>query len=668
MPTTLTNAPLLALACLAMFACAHAGGPSVASQPSATPDPRVGLKAGQWDAGQAARNMRLLSNTHPSPRFAATDNSDLAFTDHYVIQGNYSGFQIWDIASPSHPTLKAAHYCPASQGDVSVYHNLLFVSNEGSEGRLDCAGGGVKETVSAERFRGIRIFDIADLAHPKSVANVQTCRGSHTHTLLVDPADHDNVYVYVSGTAPVRPPEELAQCSAATPDHDANSALFRIEVIKVPLAHPEQAAIVSTPHILNNLDAVGTHGTSQADRDDLAAAHARGAFTVQMMGEETILSSAFVDPLLDSIVKARGGTGGPTSADSAALRQALPVRMAKAMGMDTTNLGGGMSMNMSMSMNAPALSDQCHDITVYSAIGLAGGACDGYGMLLDIHDPAHPARIDAVADTNFSYWHSATFNNDGTQLVFSDEWGGGGGPKCRASDPREWGADAIFTITDRKLVFKAYYKMAAPQTAYENCVAHNGSLIPIPGRDVMVQAWYQGGVSVFDWTDPSHPREIAFFDRGPIDSTTMVVGGSWSAYWYNGLIVSSEITRGLDVLELTPSRFLTQNEIDAAKTVRFTELNVQGQPKFVWPASFALARAYLDQLARSETTTPDEIVKMRILLAQSEKATGARRRALLGQLAAQLDAHAGQENGAEPRRRLSTVAHDLSAVGDVARR
>jgi hypothetical protein len=292
-----------------------------------------------------------------------------------------------------------------------------------------------------------------------------------------------------------------------------------------------------------------------------------------------VLPGGFIRPMLDSIVKARNGTGAPTAADSAALRAAIPGMIARMIGDQPSGNGP---------RPGPT---QCHDITVYPAIGLAGGACEGYGFLLDIRDPAHPVRIDAVADSNFSYWHSATFNNDGTKVLFSDEWGGGGQPKCRATDRREWGADAIFTIVDRKMHFQNYYKLPAAQTKFENCVAHNGSLIPIPGRDVMVQAWYQGGISVFDWTDPQHPREIAFFDRGPADSTRMASGGSWSAYWYNGVIVSSEISRGLDIFALTPSSLISQNEIDAAKSVHFDYLNTQGQPKLVWPPTFALARA-----------------------------------------------------------------------------
>jgi hypothetical protein len=354
--------------------------------------------------------------------------------------------------------------------------------------------------------------------------------------------------------------------------------------------------------------------------------------------------------MLDSIVKARNGTGNPTGADSAALRAAIPGMVAKMMG-------------ASGPTNGPRPGpDQCHDITVYPAIGLAGGACGGYGLLLDIKNPANPVRIDAAADTNFSYWHSATFNNDGTKLLFSDEWGGGGAPKCRASDPKEWGADAIFTIDNGKLKFHSYYKLPAPQTDKENCVAHNGSLIPIPGRDVMVQAWYQGGISVFDWTDPDHPKEIAFFDRGPIDSTKFSMGGSWSVYWYNGSIVSSEIARGLDVAELTPSEFISQNEIDAAKTVHMDYLNTQGQPKFVWPPSFALARAYVDQLERSKCLSSSQISAARSALSSAEKASGSARKDALTTLSTQLSGEAsGSCDGAKVQK-LSNAVKDLANV------
>jgi len=606
------------------------------------------------NAGEAAWNLRVLSQTPPSEKFAGVTNSDLAFTGHYAIQGNYNGYQVWDITDPSRPVLKTAYLCPASQSDVSVYKNLLFVSGEGLGGRIDCSTEGVKDTVSKVRLRGIRVFDISDITSPKYIGNVQTCRGSHTHTVVVDPKDTANAYVYISGSAPVRSPNELPGCVGVMPDQDSTTALFRIEVIKVPLAHPEQAAIVSSPRIFANLVAPPRHGPASADIAELAAAKAKGAFTATFpWGEEFVLPSRFVDRMLDSVVQARQGTGAPTAADSAALRAAIPVMIAR-----MTAQRQGSNPN-----GPPPGPTQCHDITVYPAVGLAGGACEGYGMLLDIRDPAHPVRLDAASDSNFSYWHSATLNNDGTKLLFSDEWGGGGGPKCRATDPREWGADAIFTIADGKLHFQSYYKLPAPQTPQENCVAHNGSLIPIPGRYVMVQAWYQGGISVFDWTDAAHPREIAFFDRGPVDSTQMVGAGSWSAYWYNGVIVSSEIARGLDIFALQPSGFLSQNEIDAAKSVHFDEFNTQGQSRFVWPSTFALARAYVDQLERSHGLGPDRILAVRQALTSAERASVAGRQSALTQLAVQLE---GDASGSSEATRVNTLAKTLRDLAAAA--
>ena len=649
---------------VAVAACgAHGGGssstafmplPQTNVSPIApTPDPRVGLRAGRFDAQMAFWNMTLVSTTPASGPFAGVTNSDLAFTGKYAIQGNYNGYQVWDISDPAHPVLTTNYLCPASQSDVSVYKNLLFVSGEGLSGRIDCGAQGVHDTVSADRLRGLRIFDISDIAHPRNVGNVQTCRGSHTHTVLVDPRDPDNVYVYISGSAGVRSPSELPGCSAMAPDEDPNSALFRIEVIKVPVAHPEQAAIVSSPRIFNDLAPPPTHGEAPADvaarEAALAQARTRGAFIVKIFGNDQVLPDRFAQGMLDSVVKARGGTGAATGADSAALRAALP-------GIIDRLVGGGNGRK-------PSGPNQCHDITVYPHIGLAGGACGGYGLLLDIRDPANPRRIDAVADSNFSYWHSATFNNDGTKLLFSDEWGGGGAPKCRATDKREWGGDAIFTLANGKLTFQSYYKMPAPQTVNENCVAHNGSLIPIPGRDVMIQAWYQGGLSVFDWTDAAHPVEIAFFDRGPADSTRMGPGGSWSVYWYNGNIVSSEIDRGLDILHLTPSPFLTQNEIDAANTVHLDYLNVQGQPHYSWPASFALARAYLDQLERSGGLAKGKIGSARSALARAERMSGAERSAALHTLGGELDTDAATAMDGAKVRTLAAAVHQLASAG-----
>jgi hypothetical protein len=650
-----TAAGLLFVAACAPATSSSAGSvPAPASRSAAAPssDPRVGLRAGQMDAAEAVSNLRVLSKTPPPDSFAKSTNSDLAFLGRYAIQGNYNGFQVWDISNPRQPVLTKAYYCPASQSDVSVYKNLLFVSGEGYGGRLDCGGQGVPDTVSKERLRGIRIFDITDIRNPKYIANVQTCRGSHTHTVLVDPKDTENVYVYVSGSAPVRSPSELPGCVRERPDKDPNSALFRIEVIKVPLARPEQAAIVSSPRIFRDLAAPPRHGEAPEDieaaRKAAAEARAKGGFTATIFGVEQVAPSRFINPMLDSIVKARGGSGAPTAADSATLRAALQGIIDKMIGEQVARRTGP---------------TQCHDITVYPAIGLAGGACEGYGFLLDIRDPVNPVRIAEVADSNFAYWHSATFNNDGTKILFSDEWGGGGAPKCRVTDKKEWGANAIFTIeNNRRMRFQSYYKLPAPQTWNENCVAHNGSLIPIPGRDVMVQGWYQGGISIFDWTDPKNPKEIAYHDRGPVDSTRMGSGGSWSAYWYNGAIISSEISRGLDIFELTPSEFLSQNEIDAAKTVVLDHFNAQGQPKLVWPPSFALARAYLDQLERSNCLGRARVAAVRQGLASAEQASGAQRRDALTQIATQLDGDARTSCDAPKVRKLAGAARDLAGA------
>jgi len=638
----------LSLAAGLVSAAACSSTPKTSQSATPKADPRVGLKAGLWDAQQVTSNMKVVSETRPPEKFVGSTNSDMAFTGKYAIQGNYNGFQVWDISNPAKPVLTTAYFCPASQSDVSVYKNLLFVSGEGNGGRLDCSGEGVKEHVSKDRLRGIRIFDISDITNPKYIANVQTCRGSHTHTVVEDPRDKDNVYVYVSGQAGVRPAEELAGCTDS--GQDQNSSRFRIEVIQVPLANPSAAKIVNGARIFENLTMPKSHGAAPADIAEINAAKARGDFIADVGGQQMVLPPQFTKPMLDSVVKARGGTGNPTGADSAALRAAIPGMIAKMMG------GGGAT-------NGPRPGpDQCHDITVYPSIGLAGGACGGYGLLLDIKNPQNPVRLDAAADTNFSYWHSATFNNDGTKLLFSDEWGGGGAPKCRATDPKEWGADAIFTIDNGKLKFHSYYKLPAPQTDKENCVAHNGSLIPIPGRDVMVQAWYQGGISVFDWTDADHPKEIAFFDRGPIDSTKFSMGGSWSVYWYNGSIVSSEIARGLDVAELTPSQYISQNEIDAAKTVHMDYMNAQGQPKFVWPPSFALARAYVDQLERSKCLSSSQISAARSALSSAEKASGSARKDALTTLSTQLGGEAsGSCDGAKVQK-LSNAVKDLANV------
>src|SRR5438093_1568111 len=639
-------------AVVSLAACASAGsGGGNNSTVAPTPDPRVGLKPGLTDAGRALWNLRLINNTPPSEKFVGSTNSDLAFYKNYVIQGNYNGYEVWDISTPAHPTLKVAYYCPASQSDVSVFRNLLFVSGEGTGGRLDCGGAGVHDSVSHDRLRGIRIFDLSDVANPKYIANVQTCRGSHTHTVVIDPNDTANVFVYVSGSAPVRSSSELPGCVKQSPDSNPNSALFRIEVIKVPLAAPQTAAIVSSPRIFDSLTQAPTHAEMPQDIAEAArvadSARAKGGFTATAFGMEHVLWPGLVNPLLDSVARSNGRIAA-NGADSAALRANVQGIIDRMFGLNQPRTGPAPGPN------------QCHDITVYPAIGLAGGACGGYGLLLDLSDPAHPRRIGAVADSNFSYWHSATWNNDGTKLLFSDEWGGGGQPKCRDYDKPEWGADAIFTVTDRRMTFQSYYKMLAPQTANENCVAHNGSLIPVPGRDVMVQAWYQGGISVFDWTDPAHPKEIAFFDRGPVDGTKPVGGGSWSAYWYNGYIYSSEIARGLDVFELKPSGLLSRNEIEAAKLVHLDYFNTQDQPKITWLASFVVARAYVDQLERSNGLTAERVKAVRQELDRAEKANGQARRDALTRLASSLGQEAATSSDQAKVQKLAGVVTDLA--------
>jgi hypothetical protein len=631
----------------AVFLCVVIGAAAQDRAPTAA-DPRVGLKAGLRDAGTASRNMELVSHlpkpdgffdpgapagtpTPPEPdpnappeksadELAAAGlpppppppsgmsfaNSDMAFSVNRAFLGNFHGFNLYDIEDPKKPRLAASVVCPGGQGDMSVYGHLLFVSVEQTLGRIDCGSEGIKDKVSPQRFRGIRIFDIRNANKPKQIAAVQTCRGSHTHTLVVDPKDRANLYIYGSGTGTVRPGEELEGCSGPDPKagadadarakaeaeakNDPNTSLFSIDVIQVPLASPEKARIVNRPRIFA----------------DAATGAISGLWA--------------------------GGDHGPGTQKT-------------------------------------SVTNQCHDITVFPEIGLAAGACSGNGILLDIADPVHPVRLDQVLDPNFAYWHSATFNNDGTKVIFTDEWGGGTRPRCRYSDPITWGADAIFDIVDRKLHFAGYYKLPAAQTEQENCVAHNGGLIPVPGRDIMAQAWYQGGISVFDFTDSAHPVEIAFFDRGPLDATTLITGGYWSAYWYNGVIYGSEIARGIDVFRLSPSEYLSQNEIDAAMLIRSSELNPQEQPRIVWPVHSVVARAYVDQLARRHAIAPERAGAVQSVLAQVD---GLRRRkdkgaaAILVQLdavAAEVGRDAGSASGhdAEVLRSLATVLKNRSA-------
>ncbi|MEQ1856698.1 MAG: hypothetical protein ABL963_09515 [Longimicrobiales bacterium] len=617
------------------------------------PDPRADLAAGLFDAEEAAWNLRLVSSTPPSTDFVGGTNSDLAFAGDLVFQGSFSGFQVWNISDPARPTLTRAFHCPASQSDVSVYRNLLFVSGEDFGARLDCGTQGVRDRVSTERIRGIRIFDITDVGNPRYVGNVQTCRGSHTHTVVEHPSDPANVYIYVSGSAPVRGAQELPGCVEAADPNDPNNALFRIEVIRVPLANPERAAIVSSPRIFHDLVEPPIHGLAPEDRAELDAALerflAQGLFVVEIDGQIAQLSDELAMFWLDSLVTERGGSGAPTAADSARLRTDMPDLVARRRAAQAAARPGP----------APGPT-QCHDITVYSAIGLAGGACEGYGLLLDISDPVNPTRVAARADENFSYWHSATFNNDGTKVLFTDEWGGGTQAKCRTTDPVAWGANALFTIEGRELAFQSYYKLPTPQSGFENCVAHNGSMLPIPGRDVMVQAWYQGGISVFDWTDPRNAVEIAYHDRGPTQADEPSFAGSWSVYWYNGVLVSSEIARGLDIFELVANPLLTQNEIDAANTVRLDFLNAQSQPRYEWPATFALARAYVDQLERSGGLSGARVTSTREVLRAAEAASGAARRDALSRLASELEGSAGGSGDGGKVRSLAETVRTLA--------
>ncbi len=641
----LAAAPLLFSS--ACTTAAPAKAPTVAQ--ADTTDPRAHLKAGLYDAGVASKGLDLVAHENKPAVFHPNDpggltyaNSDLAFGGHYVYQGNFSGIQIWDVSDPAKPALTAAPVCFTEQGDVSVYGHLLFVSAENTGSRLDCGTQGVKDTVSKARMLGIRIFDISNPKKPRQVADVQTCRGSHTHTLVPDPNDKGIVYVYVSGLAGVRPKAEMASCEVGDIS-DPNSALFRIEVIRVPLAHPEQAKIVSSARIFNDLTAPPAHGVAYADTANGAMVNSarRMLGRLGMDSTATAADSDRAARLLASLQLARDDSAKASVFADSLVAMGLTARLRPSGG-----TRGGPS--------------QCHDITVYPEAGLAGGACSGYGLLLNIKDPVHPVRIQAVADSNFAFWHSATFSNDGSKMIFTDEWGGGTQAKCRATDPMDWGADAIFTVSGDQLTRKSYYKLPAAQTVNENCVAHNGGLVPIPGRDVMVQGWYQGGISVFDFTDPAHPKEIAYFDRGPNDSTKLVLGGFWAGYYYNGYIYGSEIARGLDVFKLTPTADLTQNEIDAAALVHFDQYNPQSQPKLVWPAAFPVARAYLDQLVRDNGLPAARTAAIKTALDDAEKATGTGRADALKALGTQLDQDAGTASDAAKVKLLAGVVKQMS--------
>lgn len=520
-------------------------------------DPRAGLAPGFRDAGEAISNLRivtampkptgffdpanpaqlqpriendeeeaeLVDATKADPRdedeesedrfgqrgsLLSFANTDMAFSGDLLVAGSYHGWNAYRLGEDGVPNLVTSVVCPGGQGDVSIVGDILIMSVQDSRARKDCGLQGVEGRVSEDRFRGLRIFDISDITNPRQVGLVQTCRGSHTHSVVA--ADNRRIVVYNSGTSYVRDDAELAGCFDTAGDE---TALFSIDVIEIPLADPAKSRIVDSPRVfakdgqIAGLWRGGDHGTTEAG-----------------------------EPTQDTYV-----------------------------------------------------TNQCHDITVFPAKNIAAGACSGNGIILDISDPLKPVRIDDVTDKGFAYWHSATFNNDGTKVLFTDEWGGGGRPRCQAGDPRNWGADAIYSIKDGKLSFDSLYKLPAPQSDKENCVAHNGSIIPVPGRDILVQAWYQGGISVIDFTDADNPVEIAYFDRGPVDKDQLITGGYWSAYWYKGRIYATEIARGLDVFALEPSEFLTAEEIAAAEAAQYPGdvFNPQTQTQVTWPADVVAA-------------------------------------------------------------------------------
>jgi hypothetical protein len=575
-------------------------------------DPRTTLKPGRLDAGVAILNMRLVSFSQKpaaldTARGLAFINSDLAFGDKYVYQGNFAGFTIWDVSDPAKPRIVSAVSCITSQGDPSIYGNLLFLSAEGGGNRNDCAKGGVQDP--KDHMAGVRIYDVSDPAKPRLVKNVQTCKGSHTHTIVPHPNDDNVIYIYVSGSQGARPETELPGCKEGTDPADETNSLYRLDVIKVELDRPENAEVVTGARIFTGLD---------------PAPRASGR-------------------------PARGGGRGGAPGDSTAPPPPPP--------------------------SGPR---NCHDVTVYPAMGLLAGACGSYGLLVDISNPENPVRLDAKADTNFSLWHTAVFSNDGKKVVFTDEWGGGTSPMCQASSMMEMGGNTILTIDrERKYTQHAYFKIPAAQTAEENCVSHNGGLIPVPGRDIMVQGWYQGGVSVMEFTDPDNPKELAYFDRGSIDPprdvdvpappqeerrTRGTIGGSWGAYWWNGYIYSSELDRGFDILELEPSDQLSKNEIEAAKLVRFDQYNPQMQPKIEWPAAFPVIRSYLDQLVRGSGLTADRTTAIASALDAAEQQTGTARRDALDALAEQVDEDVA---GAKDPERVKAMSDAIKALARV---
>lgn len=591
-------------------------------------DARAGLTAGFMDAGQALMNLELVATLPKPPGFfdpenpaglppelppadsgagdaeddgqsidetewgersplLSFSNTDMAFSGNKLVTGSYHGFNVYELQENGVPKLFSSVVCPGGQGDVSIVGDLLIMSVEQTRGRVDCGLEGISQDVSDERFRGLRIFDISDLARPRQVGQVQTCRGSHTHSVVSGPGEDGKIIVYNSGTSSVRKGEELEGCVGEIAG-DERTALFRIDVIEIPVDDPAKSRIVSSPAV-------------------------------------------FADPETGRLAGLwQGGDHGDDTQET-------------------------------------SVTNQCHDITVFPEGGIAGGACSGNGIIFDISDPLNPHRIDEVVDTGFAYWHSATFNNDGTKVIFTDEWGGGARPRCRTFDPKEWGADAIYDIVEGKLEFRSYYKLPAPQLEQENCVAHNGSVVPVPGRDIFAQAWYQGGMSVVDFTDSANPVEIAYFDRGPIHEKHLVLGGYWSTYWYNGKIYATEIARGMDVMALVPSEYLSENELAAAALADQGEVfNPQQQFRVTWPAEPVVARAYMDQLNRSNALPASLAADLTTALDRSttQLESGGRDRGLarsLESLAKNLGDDSGDANTMKRRAALGETLNGIAA-------
>ena len=589
-------------------------------------DPRSNLKPGRFDAGTAAENMRLVSFSPKPAQFDTVRgltfvNSDMAFGTHFAYQANFAGFTIWDISDPAKPALTSVVRCITSQGDPSIVGHLLFISAEGAGNRNDCGDGGVQDP--KDHMAGVRIFDVTNPKAPKLIKNVQTCKGSHTHTVVPSPTDANILYIYVSGQQAARPEAELAGCKNGTDPADPTNSLYQLDIIKVPLKHPEQAKVIPGARIFTGLDGAGECKQFCAPADARRAAAGRGGAP-----------------------GAAAATAGPTS-------------------------------------TGPR---NCHDVTAYPAIHLLAAACSTHSILVDISNPEKPFRIDALSDTNnFQGRHTAAFSNDGRKLIQTDEWGGGTGPMCQASSMIELGGNTIISLdAKKKQAQHGYFKLPSAQSAEENCVSHNGGIIPVPGRDLYVQGWYQGGVDVMDFTNQDKPFEIGYFDRGSIDPPAPVdvpaaagaaaaaaggrgrgtIGGSWGAYYWNGMIYSSELDRGMDIYELLPSAQLSANEIAAAKLVTFKEYNPQSQPRMTWPPAFVVVRSYLDQLVRGNGLATDRTSAVSAALDAAEKKSGAARAAALNALAIQVDA---DTKGAKDSARVTKMASEIRRLATASK-